>query len=417
MSLGERLQHAWNAFTNRDPTSYQYRDLGVGYSIRQDRIRTPIGSEKSLVTSVLTRIAVDAASINIEHVKLDSNKRYLESIDSTFNSCLTLEANIDQTGRSLRQDIVYTMLQEGVAAIVPVETSINPRYSEAYKIIRLRVGKIVQWYPKHVVINLYDELSGQKKDITLPKSIVGIVENPFYTIMNAPNSTYQRIIKKLNLLDVVDDQSGAGKLDLIIQLPYAVKTQTSIDRAETRRKAIEGQLANSKYGIAYIDATEHVTQLNRPIDNNLMIQVEKLTEEFYSQLGITKEIMNGTANEETMNNYYKRVVEPILSVITDELKRKFLTKTARSQKQSVEFFMDPFKLVPISSLSEVVDKFTRNEIMTSNEFRQIVGLKPADDPNADVLRNKNIASRAYDESPEHITPEAGNTKLYDITQK
>lgn len=389
--FSDRLQHAWNAFMNKDPTYIPVQDMGSSYSYRPDRIRFTRGNERTIVTSVYNRISMDAAAIDLKHVRLDENGRYLEDIDSGLNNCLTLEANIDQTGRSFLQDVVQSMLDEGSVAIVPIDTSVDIRKNNTFDIETMRTGKITEWFPNHVRINLYNDRTGRKEDIILPKKSVAIIENPLYSIMNEPNSTMQRLIRKLSLLDVVDEQQGAGKLDLIIQLPYIIKTEARQKQAENRRKAIEEQLASSKYGIAYTDGTEHITQLNRSVDNQLQSQVEYLTNLLYSQLGLTTTIMDGTANAETMTNYYNRTIEPIMSAISDELKRKFLTKTARTQGQSIEFFRDPFKLVPVNQIADMADKFTRNEIMTSNEFRQIVGLKPAQDPSADELRNKNIS--------------------------
>lgn len=389
INFGSRLMHAWNAFTNRNPTPSG--DLGDSYYHRPDRIHFTRGNERSIVTSVYNRIAMDVASVDIKHVRLDENGRYASSIDSGLNSCLNLEANIDQTGRAFIQDIVMSMLDEGCVAVVPVDTSIDPRVSSSYDILSMRTAKIVQWYPQHVRVRLYDERSGQKKEITLPKSTVAIIENPLYAVINEPNSTMQRLIRKLSLLDVTDEQTASGKLDLIIQLPYIIKTQARREEAERRRKEIERQLAGSKYGIAYADGTEHITQLNRAVENNLMSQIQYLTELLYSQLGITQAVMDGTADEKTMLNYNNRSVEPIMSAIVDELKRKFLTKTARSQGQSIMMFRDPFRLVPVNNIAEIADKFTRNEIMTSNEIRQVIGMKPSDDPKADELVNSNIS--------------------------
>lgn len=391
IAIGSRLKHAWNAFMNRDPTRY-YRDIGMGYSYRPDRVRFSRGNERSIVTSVYNRISLDVSAIKIQHVRLDTNNRFLETIDSGLNNCLNIEANMDQTGRSFIQDVVMSMLDEGCVAIVPVDTDDDPEITGSYKIESLRTGKILEWYPEHVKVRLYNDRNGQKEDVCLPKSMVAIVENPLYAVINEPNSTMQRLIRKLNLLDVIDEQSGSGKLDLIIQLPYTVRTETKRKQAETRKKDIEMQLTDSKYGIAYIDSTEHVTQLNRSVDNNLMSQIEYLTKMLYSQLGMTQSILDGTADEKTMLNYYNRTVEPIVSAIVDEMKRKFLTKTARSQLQSIESFRDPFKLVPIADLTEMADKMTRNEIMTSNEIRQIIGMKPSNDPSADELRNKNLSA-------------------------
>ena len=390
ISFTTRLKHAWNAFFNKDPTDY-YKDVGISYTYRPDRPRLTRGNERSIVTSVYNRIALDASSIIIQHVRLDKNNRFLSVIDSGLNNCLTVEANIDQTGRAFIQDIVMSMLDEGCVAIVPVDTTFNPEITGSYDILSMRTGKILEWYPSHVKVRVYNEKTGHKEDIILPKSTVGIVENPLYAVINEPNSTMQRLIRKLNLLDVVDEQSSSGKLDLIIQLPYVIKSEARRQQAEKRRQDIVDQLAGSKYGIAYTDGTERITQLNRPVENNLMKQIEYLTNMLYSQLGITQSILDGTADEKTMLNYYNRTIEPILSAIVDEMKRKFLTKTARSQSQSILFFRDPFKLVPVNEISEIADKFTRNEIMTSNEIRQIVGMKPSDDPKADELRNKNLS--------------------------
>jgi hypothetical protein len=388
-SFRNRLQHAWNAFMNKDPTTIHY-NIGESYSIRPDRPRFTRGNERSIVTSILNRISLDAASIAINHVRLDENDRYLEKIDDGLNQCFTVSANVDQTGRAFVQDIVMSMLDEGCVAIVPIDTDINPM-TGTFDIRTMRTGKIVQWYPEHVMIRVYNERTGRKEDITLPKKAVAIVENPFYAVMNEPNSTLQRLIRKLAILDVVDERVSSGKLDLIIQLPYTVKTPLRQNQAEGRRQDLENQLAGSKYGIAYIDGTEHITQLNRPAENNLMTQIQYLTTLLFSQLGIKQEIMDGSAEETTMNNYYTRIIEPILSTIIDEMKRKFLSKTARSQQQSFMFFRDPFKLMPTTAVAEIADKFTRNEIMTSNEIRQIVGMKPSNDPKADELRNKNLS--------------------------
>lgn len=388
LSIGSRLKHAWNAFLNRNPP-VNFGGYAGGYSYRPDRVRPTRGNERTFVTSVYNRIAMDCSAITIQHVRLD-NGRYDSTIDSGLNNCLNLEANKDQTGRGLVQDIVMSMLDEGVVAVVPVETDYDPTTTDSYKIYSMRVGKILEWYPEHVRVRLYNDRTGQKEELVLPKKTVAIIENPFYAIMNEPNSTMQRLIRKLSLLDVVDEQAGAGKLDLIIQLPYVVKSEARRQQANQRRREIEDQLRDSKYGIAWTDGTERVTQLNRSLENNLLKQIEYLTNMFYSQLGITLEIMNGTADEAAMTNYYNRIVEPIISAIVDEMKRKFLTKTARSQKQSILFFRDPFKLAPIGTVAEMADKFTRNEIMSSNEFRQVIGLKPSKDPRADELSNKNL---------------------------
>lgn len=394
-TFGSRLKHAWNAFTNKDPTGPS-GDSGAGFYHRPDRPRFTRGNERSIVTSVYNRIALDVASININHVRLDENDRFTSIISSGLNECLTLNANIDQTGRGFIQDVVMSMLDEGSVAIVPVDTTFDPKVTGSYDINSMRTGKILEWKPKDVKVRLYNDRTGQKEEIWLPKSMVGIIENPLYAVMNEPNSTMQRLIRKLNLLDVVDEQSGSGKLDLIIQLPYVIKTEARRAQAENRRQDIERQLSGSKYGVAYADGTEKITQLNRPVENNLLKQVEYLTNMLYSQLGISQAVMEGTADEKQMLNYNNRTIEPIISAIVDEMKRKFLTKTARSQKQSIMFFRDPFKLVPVENVAEIADKFTRNEIMTSNEFRQVVGMKPSDDPKADQLRNANISEPASD---------------------
>lgn len=390
MSFGSRLKHAWNVFTGN--IQINYRDLGMSYSYRADRPRMSRGNEKSIVTSVYNRIALDVAALNVQHVRLDKNGRFISVIDDGLNNCLTLEANVDQTARSFIQDVVISMFDEGSVAIVPVDTTTDPNVSGSYDIQSLRVGQILDWYPQYIRARVYNEQTGRKEDIVVPKSAVAIVENPLYAVINEPNSTMQRLIRKLNLLDVIDEQSGSGKLDLIIQLPYVIKTEARRQQAENRRKDIENQLSGSKYGIAYTDGTEHITQLNRSVNNNLMSQIEYLTSMLYSQLGITQSILDGTADEKTMLNYNNRTIEPIISAIVDEMKRKFLTKTARSQRQSISFFRDPFKLVPVNDIAEIADKFTRNEIMTSNEIRQIIGMKPSNDPKADELRNKNLNS-------------------------
>lgn len=405
ITLGSRLKHAWNAFLNKEPTSYHHQGLGRGYSYRPDRPRLTRGNERSIVTSVLNRIALDAAAINIQHVKLDENGRFLSTINSGLNNCLTVEANMDQTARAFVHDIVMSMMDEGCVAIVPVDTTLNPEVTGAYDIVTMRVGQVLEWYPKHVKVRVYNDRTGEKENVILPKSTVGIVENPLYAVMNEPNSTLQRLIRKLNLLDAVDEQAGSGKLDLIIQLPYVIKTEAMRNQAERRRKDIEEQLSGSKYGIAYTDGTEHVVQLNRAVENNLMTQIEYLTSMLYSQLGITKGVMDGSADEQTMLNYYNRTIEPILAAVVDEMKRKFLTKTARSQLQSISFFRDPFKLVPVGEISEIADKFTRNEIMSSNEIRQIIGMKPSKDPKADELRNKNLSEPADKRRSAGIKPE------------
>ena len=395
MGLKNRLQHAWNAFANKDPT---YSIGYGGYLYRPDRPRFSRGNERSIVTAVLNKISMDCAAINVEHVRLDDNNRFVEVLNTGLNKCLTLEANLDQTGRAFIQDVVMSLMDEGCIAIVPVETTLNPNISGGFDITNMRVGKVLEWYPDKVSIRVYNEKTGQKQDIVMPKNTVSIVENPLYAVMNEPNSTMQRLIRKLNILDAIDEQSGSGKLDLIIQLPYLVRSNQRKQQAEERRKAIEDQLSNSKYGVAYTDGTEHVTQLNRSVENNLMSQIEYLTSMLYSQLGITQSVMDGTADDKTMLNYYNRTIEPILSAIVDEMKRKFLTKTARSQKQSIVFFRDPFRLVPVADLAEIADKMTRNEIMSSNEIRQIVGMKPSDDPKADELRNKNLSEPTSEET-------------------
>ena len=390
MGIGDRLKHAWNAFMgNRDPT-YYYHDLGASYSYRPDRVRFTRGNEKTIATAIYNRIALDVSSVSIRHVKLDDEDRFKEFIKSGLDNCLSVEANIDQTGRAFILDATLSLLDEGCIAIVPVDTDLDPKVTGSYDINSMRVGRITQWMPKHVKINLYNDRTGNREDVILPKSMVAIVENPLYAVINERNSTMQRLIRKLSILDAIDEQSGSGKLDLIIQLPYIIKTDTRRQQAENRRKDIESQLAGSKYGIAYTDGTEKITQLNRPVENNLMKQIEYLTSMLYSQLGITQSIMDGTADEKTMLNYNTRTIEPIISAIVDEMKRKFLTKTARSQKQTIMFFSDPFKLVPVEKLADIADKFTRNEILSSNELRQIVGRKPSSDPKADQLINSNL---------------------------
>ena len=396
MEIFDRIQHAWNAFMNKDPT-YNYQGVGMGYSYRPDRPRLTRGNERSIINSIFNKIALDVASIDIVHCKLDENNRYIETIDSGLNNCLTLEANIDQTGRAFIQDIVMSMLDEGSVAIVPVDTTLNPKDTNSYDIVSMRTGKILAWYPEHVRVQLYNEKTGKKEELILPKKTVGIIENPLYTVINEQNSTMQRLKRKLALLDMVDEQNSSGKLDLIIQLPYVVKSDARRQQAEKRRKDIEMQLVGSKYGIAYTDGTERITQLNRPIDNNLFTQVESLTSMLYSQLGITQSVLDGTADEKTMLNYYNRSIAPFVDAIVDELKRKFLSKTARTRKQSIQAFRDPFKLVPVNELAEIADKFTRNEILSSNEIRQIIGRKPSKDPKADQLRNSNISQPNQDQ--------------------
>lgn len=392
MGLIDRIQHGWNAFRNRDPTTSY--NTGYSYGYRPDRIRFTRGNERSIVTSVYNRIAMDVSSISIKHCRLDDNNRFIAEISSGLNNCLNLEANIDQTGRAFIQDVVMSMLDEGCVAIIPVDTTFNPKETNSYDILSMRTGKIMEWYPEHVRVRVYNDRTGKKEEIVVPKNTIGIIENPLYAVINEPNSTMQRLIRKLSLLDVTDEQTASGKLDLIIQLPYVIKSEARRQQAEQRRKDIEMQLASSKYGIAYTDGTEHITQLNRAVENNLMKQIEYLTSMLYSQLGISQAVLDGTADEKTTLNYHNRTIEPIISAIVDELKRKFLTKTARSQKQSIIFFRDPFKLVPVNDIAEIADKFTRNEILTSNEIRQIIGMKPSDDPKADKLMNSNISQPA-----------------------
>lgn len=399
MDLMTRIQRGWNAFRNRDPTK-DYHDYGTSYYYRPDRPVFTRGNERSIATSVYNRIALDASAITIQHVRLDDNGRFSSVIKSGLNNCLNLDANLDQTGRAFLQDAVMSMLDEGCVALVPVVTDTDPESSNSYEILSMRTGRIVEWRPAHVKVRVYNEETGKKEDVILPKSMVAIVENPLYAVINEPNSTMQRLIRKLSLLDVTDEQTASGKLDLIIQLPYVIKTEARQKQAEERRKAIEMQLASSKYGIAYTDGTERITQLNRAAENNLMKQIEYLTNMLYSQLGITQTIMDGTADDKTMLNYNNRTIEPIVSAIVDELKRKFLTKTARSQGQSIMFFRDPFRLVPVNDIAEIADKFTRNEILTSNEIRQIIGMRPSDDPKADELINSNIAQAKEDATDE-----------------
>lgn len=389
-SLGSRLKHAWNAFRNRDPTP-NYGDIGTAYYRRPDRIHLTRGNERSIVTSVFNRIALDVSAIGIKHCRIDENGRYLYDMKSGLNNCLNLSANTDQTGRAFMQDAVMSMLDEGCVGLLPIETDLNPKITQSYDILSMRTCKIIEWRPAHVKVRVYNEATGKKEEIIVPKSMIAIVENPLYAVINEPNSTMQRLMRKLSLLDVTDEQTASGKLDLIIQLPYVIKTEARRQQAENRRKDIEMQLSGSKYGIAYTDGTERITQLNRSLENNLMKQVEYLTNLLYSQLGITQTVLDGTADEQTMLNYYSRTIEPIVSAIADEMKRKFLSKTARSQLQTIAFFRDPFKLVPINNIAEIADKFTRNEILTSNEIRQIIGMKPSEDPKADELRNSNIA--------------------------
>lgn len=404
MSFTDRLVHGWNAFMNKDPT---YKELGPSYTYRPDRMRFTRGNERSIITSVYNRIAIDCASTDVKHIRLDENGRFKEEIDSDLNYCLTVESNIDQTSRALLQDIVMSMFNEGVVAVIPVDTEFNPEHRGGYKIYTLRTGKILEWYPDKIKTRVYNEKTGKREDIFVPKSVACIIENPMYAVMNEPNSTAQRLIRKLALLDVVDEQNGSGKLDMIIQLPYIIKTEARRQQAELRLNNIKKQLSESNLGIAYTDGTEKITQLNRPVENQLFSQIESLTRMLYSQLGLTEEIMNGTADEKVMTNYYNRTIEPIMAAIVLEMKRKFLTKTARTQNQTIMYFRDPFKLVSTSELAELADKFTRNEIMSSNEIRQIVGMKPSDDPRADELVNANI-SQANMGMPQGLYDEMGN---------
>lgn len=389
--FSERLAHAWNAFVNNhDNSPVPYNATVYTNSYRPDRVRLTRGNERTIITAIYNRIALDCSAISIKHVRLDANDRYLETIESGLNNVLNLDANQDQTGRAFIHDAVLSMLDEGSVVLVPTDTDISIWNANTFDILKMRTGKVTQWYPEHVKVMVFNERLGKKEEVILPKKSVAIIENPFYAVMNERNSTFQRLIRKLAILDAIDDQSSSGKLDLIIQLPYVVKSDSRRDQANRRRKELEEQLAGSKYGIAYTDGTEKITQLNRSVTNNLMEQIEYLTKTLYGQLGISENILNGTANETEMLNYNNRVIEPILSSIIDELKRKFLTKTARTQKQSIMFFRDPFKLVPINNIADIADRFTRNEILSSNEFRGIIGFKPSDDPNADVLRNKNL---------------------------
>jgi len=397
-SIGSRFKRAWNIFMNRDPTNGYY-DLGYSSGTRPDRVRFTRGNERSIITAVYNRIAIDASSIDIMHVKLDENDRLLETIKSNLNHCLTVEANTDQTGRAFMQDAVMSILDEGCVALIPIDTDTDPDSTGSYNIQSLRTGQIMEWFPQHIRARAYNELTGKKEDILVSKSSTAIVENPFYAIMNEPSSTMQRLIRTLNNMDAINEQAGSGKLDLIVQLPFSIRNDLKKKQAELRRKDLEEQLSKSKYGVGYIDITEHVTQLNRPVENKLMSQVEYLTSMLYSQLGITQSILDGTADEQTMLNYTRRTIEPILSAIADEMKRKFLTKTARSQKQSIEFYSDPFRLVPVNNVAEIADKFTRNEIMTSNEIRQSIGMKPSKDPKADELRNSNLSEPTNRQAP------------------
>lgn len=393
MGLLNRLSHAWNAFIGNDYYNYsgsKYRDLGYSSTIQPYRTYFTKGNDKSIVTAIYTRIAIDCMSIDLKHIRLDENGRYVEEIKSKLNNCLTVEANKDQTARNFIKDIVVSMFDEGVVAVVPIDTTFNPSISSSYDIETMRTGRITQWYPDHVRVEVYNDRTGLKEELVFAKKDIAIIENPLYEVTNAPNSTLQRLILKLNILDAIDKQSGSGKLDLIIQLPYVIKSDARKEQAEKRRADIESQLSNSKFGIAYTDGTEKITQLNRSVENNLMTQIQYLTSMLYSQLGITEEVLNGSADEKTMLNYMNRTIEPIMSAIVDEMKRKFLTKTARSQNQTIEYFNDPFKLIPVTNLADIADKFTRNEIMSSNEIRQIIGMKPVNDPRADELRNKNL---------------------------
>lgn len=389
VTIGSRIKRAWNAFTNRDPTA-DYRNIGASYSYRPDRPRLTRGNERSIVTSIYNRIALDVAALSIKHCQLDENGRYLYDLDSGLNECLNVSANIDQTGTAFIQDVVLSMFDEGCVAIVPTDTSADPNLTSSYDILTMRTGKILEWYPDSVKVRVYNERTGKKEDIRLLKKNVAIIENPLYAVINEPNSTMQRLVRKLNLLDVIDEQSGSGKLDLIIQLPYVIKSDLRREQAEKRRKDIEMQLAGSKYGIAYTDSTERITQLNRSVDNNLMKQIEFLTNMLYGQLGITQEVMNGTADEKTMLNYNNKTVEPVVTAIVNGMIKAFITKTARTQGKTILYFRDPFKLVPVNDIAEIADKFTRNEILTSNEIRQIIGMRPSSDPKADQLINSNI---------------------------
>lgn len=410
-AFGSRLKHAWNAFFNKDPTHIKNNNLSIGYNYRPDRIRYSRGKEKTIIASIFNRISLDASNIVIEHVMTDKDERFLNKIDSNFNKCLNLSANLDQTGRAFRQDLIESMLDEGVVAIVPTDTTLDPKITKSYDILKMRTAKILEWYPSKVKLRLYDEREGVKKDIILPKDCVAIIENPFYSVMNENNSTLQRLIRKMNILDAIDEQQGSTKLNMIIQLPYTTRSESRSNQAKKRRDEIEDQLLNSKYGIAYADGTEKIIQLNRSLDNNLMSQIEYLTKLLYSQLGLTEDIMNGTASESVMTNYYSRTIEPIVSAIVDEMKRKFITKTARTQGQSIMYFRDPFQLTPLSQIAELADKMTRNEIMTSNEIRQKIGLSPSSDPKADELHNSNISQAADNSTPSQTNYEDDNKIL------
>ena len=409
------IKHAWGLFTNTNNKNPTVKPEGYSYTISPTRPRFTRGNERTIVTSVYNRIAIDASTMDVMHVRLDDEGRFKEPIKSNLNNCLTVEANIDQTSRAFMLDIVISLLDEGCVAVVPVKTTLNPNNTESYDIEELRTGRIMEWFPKHVLVRLYNDETGMYQDITLPKSQVAIIENPLYTIMNEPNSTMQRLIHKLSLLDIIDEESSSGKMDLIIQLPYIIKNDTKRSQAEERRKQIEDQLRGSRYGVAYIDGTEKVTQLNRSVENNILKQVEYLTNLLYSQLGLTQTIMDGTADENAMNNYYNRTVEPVVSAIVDEFHRKFLTKTARTQGQAIMFFRDPFKLMSVTSIADTADKFTRNELLSSNEFRQIIGRKPSTDPKADMLLNKNISHApeeldGYDKNNQKNQNEKSNNK-------
>ena len=391
MGFINRLKHGWNAFMNKDPTPYQ-TGLGAASYDNPSRPRLTMGNERSIITTIYNRISTDVASVDIEHVVLDDNKRFTDNVEDGLNYCLTTEANIDQASRSFKQDIVLKLLDEGCVAIVPVDTTMDPVHGNIYDIQSMRTAKIINWYPRSIRVRIYNDHTGEFEELDLPKKMVAIVENPFYAIMNEQNSTAHRLKRKLSILDFIDDRSGSDKLDLIIQLPYTIKSEAKKAQAKERRKELTEQLATSEYGIAYIDSTEHITQLNRSVENNLLKQVEYFTNLLFSQLGMTVEILNGTADEDTMNNYYNRIVEPILAAVVDEMNRKFLTKTARTKGHAIKYFRDPFKLVSTTNLAELADKFTRNCIMTSNEFRQVIGLRPVDDPKADTLTNNNISA-------------------------
>ena len=415
MRFVERIRNSWNAFRNRDPTIF-YNEPGMSYTYRPDRVRFSRGNERSIVTSVYNKIAMDVAAVDIRHCRIDQNGRYIEDVNSDLNNCLTLEANIDQTHRSFRQDVVMSMFDEGAVAIVPIEAKGDPMLGTAFDIKSMRVAKIVEWFPRSVKVEVYNEWTGRKEKLIYPKKSVAIVENPLYSVINEPNSTMKRLIRKLNLLDAIDEQSGSGKLDLIIQLPYVVKGELKEQQAEKRKNAIIDQL-KGPYGIAYIDGTEKITQLNRPVENNLMKQIEYLTNMLYSQIGITPAIMDGTADEKTMLNYNNRTIEPIVAAIVDAMKRSFLSKTARSQGQTIMAFRDPFKLVPINNIAEIADKFTRNEILTSNEIRQIIGFKPSDDPKADQLINSNIAQSKEEANSRETIPSSSDPNIEEPTQE